>query len=163
LTLAEHLQAEPLQHTRVWLACTGCEEVQHYGAADFFRRHRAELHNPVALVFEMLGRAELSWLTREGVLVPFHADPNLVALAQRLAGDHPEWGAQPTQIMGGNSEMADALMAGVPAITLLCTAPRGEGTYWHQVEDTYDKLDPQVMVRAYAFAQTFIRALDARS
>jgi hypothetical protein len=162
LTLARHLQAEPLQHTRVWLACTGCEEVQHYGAADFFRRHRGELRNPVALVFEMLGCAEPAWLTREGVIVPFHADPHLVAMAQRLASEHPEWGARPTQIMGGNSEMADALMAGVPALTLLCTAPRGEGTYWHQVEDTYDKIDPQVMVRAYDFAWTFIRALDVR-
>lgn len=29
LTLAEALVKQPLQHTRVWLACTGCEEVQH--------------------------------------------------------------------------------------------------------------------------------------
>jgi hypothetical protein len=162
LTLAGHLQAEPLQHTRVWLACTGCEEVQHYGAADFFQRHRGELHNPAAVAFEMLGCAEPAWLTREGVIVPFHADPDLVALAQRLANEHPEWGARPAQIMGGNTETADALMAGVPAVTLLCTGPRGEGTYWHQVADTYDKMDPQVMARAYAFAWTFIRALDVR-
>jgi hypothetical protein len=162
LTLAEHLQAEPLKNTRVWLACTGCEEVQHYGAADFFRRHKGEFHNPVALVFEMLGSAELAWLTREGVIIPFRADPNLVALAERLALEHPEWDAHPAQIMGGNTEMADALMAGVPAVTLLCTDPRGEGTYWHHVEDTYDKMDPQVMARAYAFAWTFIQALDAR-
>jgi hypothetical protein len=162
VTLAEHLQAEPLQHTRVWLACTGCEEVKLYGAADFFQRHRGELHDATALVFEMLGCEEPAWFTWEGLMIPFRADPNLVALVERLAIEHPEWGARPAVGMGGNTEMSSALMAGVPAITLLCMAPRGEGTYWHQVEDTYDKMDPQVMARAYAFAWAFIQAMDAR-
>ena len=41
LTLAETLRNSPAaSYARVWLACTGCEEVQHYGAIDFFRRHR---------------------------------------------------------------------------------------------------------------------------
>ena len=52
----------------LWLACTGCEEVKYYGAADFFRRYRDGLHNPAALVSEMLGCAEPAWLTREGVI-----------------------------------------------------------------------------------------------
>jgi hypothetical protein len=47
--------SQPLLHTRVWLACTGCEEVQHYGAADFFRRHRGELLRPAVIAFETLG------------------------------------------------------------------------------------------------------------
>jgi len=38
LTLAEQLQAEPLQNARVWLLTSGCEEVQHYGAIDFWRQ-----------------------------------------------------------------------------------------------------------------------------
>ena len=29
LTLGEQLLEVPLKHTRVWLVCTGCEEVQH--------------------------------------------------------------------------------------------------------------------------------------
>ena len=41
LALAEALVKQPLRRTRVWLVCTGCEEVRHYGAIDFFRRHRA--------------------------------------------------------------------------------------------------------------------------
>jgi hypothetical protein len=161
LTLAEHLQAEPLQQTRVWLVNTGCEEVQHYGAADFFRRHRGDLRQPMALVFETLGCTAPAWLVKEGIVVPFHADAALVALAERLATEHPQWGARPAQLNGGNTEMADALRAGVPAITLLGSSDQGEPTYWHQVEDTYDKMDAEVMGRAYAFAWTFIRALDA--
>jgi hypothetical protein len=161
LAMAGHLQAEPLQHTRVWLVCTGCEEVQHYGAIDFFRRHRADLQNPVAVVLESLGCAGPAWLTQEGIVVPFHADKDLVALVERLSADHPEWGAYPTRIQGGNTEMADALRAGIPAITFMGMGPHGETPYWHQVEDTFDKMDPEVMERAYAFIWAFAQALDA--
>jgi hypothetical protein len=161
LAMAGQLQAEPLQHTRVWLVCTGCEEVQHYGAIDFFRRHRADLINPVAVVFESLGCAGPAWLTQEGIVVPFHADKDLVALAEQLSADHPEWGAYPTRIKGGNTEMADALRAGIPAITFMGMGPRGELPYWHQVGDTFDKMDPEVMERAYAFIWAFTQALDA--
>jgi hypothetical protein len=163
LALAEHLQAEPLAHTRVWLACTGCEESQHYGAADFFRRHVDGLHHPVAVVFEFLGCAGPAWLTKEGIVIPFHADRDLVALARELSAEHPEWGAYPARINGGNTEMVDALRVGVPAITLIGVGPRGEVPYVHQVHDTYDKMDREVMGRAYAFAWAFIHALDART
>lgn len=162
LALAGHLRAEPLRHTRVWLVCTGCEEVQHYGAIDFFRRHRADFCDPVTVVLESLGCAGPAWLTREGIVVPFCADGDLVALAQELSDEHPEWGAYPAQVKGGNTEMADALRVGIPAITFLGMGPRGETPYWHQVEDTFDKMDPKVMERAYAFIWAFVQALDAR-
>jgi len=161
LALAGHLRAEPLEHTRVWLVCTGCEEVQHYGAIDFFRRHRADFANPVAVIFELMACAGPAWLTREGIVVPFHADKDLVALAEQLSAGHPEWGAYPTQSTGGNTEMADALRAGIPAIAFIGLGPNGETPYWHQAEDTFDKMDPEVMERAYAFVWAFVQALDA--
>ncbi len=46
LTLAEQFAKKPLEHTRVWAVCTGCEEVQHYGMIDFYRRHLADLKSP---------------------------------------------------------------------------------------------------------------------
>jgi hypothetical protein len=45
-TLAEELKRQPLRHTRVFAVCTGCEEVQHYGMIDWYRRHRAEVRDP---------------------------------------------------------------------------------------------------------------------
>ena len=161
LALAQHFQNEPLQNTRVLLVCTGCEEVQHYGAIDFFRRHTSELKNPVAVIFEMLGCAGPSWLTKEGIIIPFKSDHNLVQLAELMADAHPQLGAYASQIKGGNTEMADALRVGVPAITLNGMGPKGEMPYWHQVEDTYDKMDPEVMARTYEFTWEYIRAIDS--
>lgn len=110
----------------------------------------------------MLGCAGPAWLTKEGIVVPFYADRQLVALAEQLAAQHPEWGAYATQINGGNTEMADALRLGIPAITLTGMTPDGNAPYWHQVEDTYDKIDPEVLARAFAFTSAFIGALDER-
>ncbi len=170
LALAGHLRAEPLKHTRVWLACTGCEEVKHYGAIDFYRRHLPELHHPAALVFEMMGIDDLAWAVQEGVIVPFvtQAGADLITLSQQVAAGRPDLRAGPAVIMGGGTEMADAIRFGVPAITLIGTGPHGTGNraqarelYWHQIGDTVDKIDPTVLQRAYTFTWELIQALDA--
>ena len=69
----------------------------------------------------------------------------------------------PAQISGGNTEMADALRLGIPAITLSGQTRDGGMPYWHQVWDTFDKMNPEVLERAYAFTWAFISALDARA
>jgi hypothetical protein len=57
--------------------------------------------------------------------------------------------------------MADALRVGIPAITLNGMGSKGEMPYWHQVEDTFDKMDPEVMARAYEFTWEYIKAIDS--
>ncbi len=91
---------------------------------------------------------------------PFPAGRELVALAERLSQEHPEWGAYPTYMRGGNTEMADALRQHIPAITLAGNDRQHNLPNWHQVGDTFDKISPDVAGRTYDFAWTFIRALD---
>lgn len=160
LALAEEFAVKPLEHTRVWCVCTGCEEVQHYGAIDFFRRHRPQMTAPVGLVFELVGVSGPGWLTQEGIIVPFRSDPGLVRLAERLAGEHPEWEAYPVQISGGNSELADCFRANVPAITLFGLTRSGEAPYWHVAADTFDKIKPSVMEKTYALTRAMIAEID---
>ena len=57
--------------------------------------------------------------------------------------------------------MAAAARAGIPAITLDGFSPEGVAPYWHQVEDTFDKMDPEVMARAYEFTWEYITAIDS--
>jgi hypothetical protein len=161
LALAEEFAVTPLEHTRVWCACTGCEEVQHYGAIDFFRRHRAEMKDPTGLVFELVGVSGPGWLTTEGIIVPFHSDAGLQRLAEKLAAEHPEWDAYPVKITGGNSELADCARANVPAITLFGLTRTGEAPFWHQESDTFDKIKPSVMGKTYALTRAMIDELDS--
>lgn len=160
LTLARHFARAPLEHTRVFAVVTGCEEVQHYGMADFYRRHRAELKDPRAVIFEMLGCAGPSWLVKEGIIVPFRADPVLVATAEKLAAANPAWDAYPSSISGGNTEMADAVRARVPAIALGGKTRGGVLPFWHQRQDTFDRMDPGVMARTWEFTLALIREID---
>ena len=160
LTLAEHFKNNPLQHTRVFAVCTGCEEVQHYGMIDWYKRHRAELKNPHAVVFEMLGCAGPAWLTKEGIIVPFKADTGMVKQVERLTKEHPEWGAYEAKISGGNTEMADAVRVKVPAITFFGMTREGIAPYWHQVGDTFDKMDPAIMEKTWDMVTTFILEMD---
>ena len=160
LALSEVFSAQPLQHTRLWAVCTGCEEVQHYGMIDFYRRHLGELKNPTALIFEMLGCASPGWLTKEGIIVPFKADPRLVQITEELAQQNPAWDAHPAVISGGNTEMADALRCKIPAITITGTTREGVSPYWHQPADTFDKMDPLLMEKTWNLTNAMIRRLD---
>jgi hypothetical protein len=160
LTLAGQIKQNPLQHTRVFAICTGCEEVQHYGMIDFYKRHRRELKDPKAVVFEMLGCAGPAWLTQEGIIVPFKADPGLVGELEELARDHPEWEAYPGKISGGNTEMADAVRFKVPAVTIFGITRDGISPYWHQKDDTFDKMDPSVMERTWEMTTALIHKMD---
>lgn len=161
LALAEHYARSPLQHTCILAVCTGCEEVQHYGMIDFYRRHRGELTNPKAVIFEMLGCAGPAWLTREGIIVPFLPDPGLLRSIEELSSAHPEWGAYPTKISGGNTEMADAVRFKVPAIALFGQTREGVAPYWHQPQDTFDKMNPAIMEKTWALTTSLIAKIDA--
>lgn len=160
LTLAEELAKTPLTHTRVFAVCSGCEEVQHYGMIDFFKRHLSEFRKPKSVVFEMLGCAGPAWLTQEGIIVPFKADPEMKKVLEDLAEKNPQWGAYASKVSGGNTEMADAVRAGIPAITLFGSKPNGEVPYWHQKQDTYDKMDAEVMIRTWELTNAYLKELD---
>lgn len=160
LTLAEELKKQPLEHTRVFAVCTGCEEVQHYGMIDWYRRHRPELKEPSAVVFEMLGVDGPAWLTREGIIVPFKPDPELASACEQIADENPELQAYPVSISGGNTEMADAVRADVPAITLFGLTREGVAPYWHQKEDTFGKMKPDVMQRSWDFTLALLAKID---
>jgi len=162
LTLAEELAATPLSRTRVWLLCSGCEEALHEGAQTFFRLHKPLLVDPRAIAFEMLGCSGPAWMVREGVLLPIYSDRGLRNLAARIAAERPELGAYPGTLQGGVGEMADAMAAGVKAITIVGLTRKGQAPYWHLPTDTVDKMDLTVMNRSYQFARAMVEALDRR-
>ncbi|MCP4164842.1 MAG: Zn-dependent exopeptidase M28 [Chloroflexi bacterium] len=113
------------------------------------------------MVFEMLGCADPLWITKEGIIIPIQSDQKLVQLAEKISEAHPHLGAYPSQIKGGNSEMAAALRVGIPAITLSGMGQMSELPYWHQTADRHDKMDPEVMARAYEFTWEYITAIDS--
>ena len=160
LTLAEELQKNPLENSRVIAVCTGSEETQHYGMIAWYQQHLKTLKKPKAIVFELVGVAGPGYSTQEGIIIPFKADKKLLEKVEYLSNKHPEWGAYPVKISGGNSEMSDALRNNIPAISLFGLTKDGEAPYWHKLEDTYDKINPQVMENVWLLAIALLREID---
>lgn len=160
LTIAEELHKNQLENTRVIAICTGCEEVQHYGMVAWYQQHLQMLKNPKAIVFELVGVAGPGFLTQEGIIIPFKADENLLEKVEDLSNKHPEWGAYPVEINGGTSEMACAIRHKIPAISLFGLTKDGEAPFWHQIEDTFDKMDPQVMENVWSLTMALIQKID---
>jgi hypothetical protein len=83
-----------------------------------------------------------------------------VKTVEKLAAEHPEWEAYPAKISGGNTEMADAVRFNVPAISIIGLTKEGYAPYWHQKADTFDKMDPRVMERAWELTTALIERID---
>ncbi len=97
---------------------------------------------------------------REGIIVPFKSDPALCEIAERLRDEHPEWKAYQAKISGGNSELSDAVRFKVPAICLFGLKPDGEAPYWHQPQDTYEMMNPDVMEHTWEFTWQMVQEID---
>ncbi len=161
LTLASELGSQPLSWSRVWCLCSGCEEALHEGAKSFFAAHRGQMCKPRAVVLEMLGCDGPAWLVKEGFVFPLYSDPVLRQLAARVASDNPDLRARPASLSGGVTEMSDAILSGVPAITLIGLTPEGVGPHWHRRSDTVENMDPAAMLRNYRFVRALLEAMDS--
>lgn len=161
LHIAERLKAEPLAHTEVWAVLSGCEEVGCYGADAFARAHKAELGRAVWIALDGVGsRGRPVFITRETFLLPAPSDPNLVALAERVAATHPELGAEGDTFAGAYTEGAIGVMHGFRVLTLT-SAPRGAVlTEWHRPTDTVENLDADVLARSEQFLWAILREVD---
>jgi hypothetical protein len=85
LALAERLQQEPLAHTEVWLAFTGCEESGCDGMRVFLDEYGEELKEAFFLDFELVGIGErLGYLQSEGILHKQHILAPVEGLAQEV-------------------------------------------------------------------------------
>ncbi len=165
LALAERLRREPLRHTEVWALCTGCEEVGAYGAAAFVRRH-ADLGRPIFIVLDTLGGPGSGpcVLACETMLWPLRSDPGLLALADRIAREHPELGAYRwPNFRGAYTDGAPAIRAGWRVLSLVNLRPDGVLPHWHQPSDVYENVDPGVVARTEAFVWALLRAIDEES
>jgi hypothetical protein len=82
---------------------------------------------------------------------------------EQLSAEHPEWGAYSAAISGGNTEMADGMRFKVPSITIFGISRDGVSPYWHQREDTFDKMNPSVMEKTWQLTWALVKSLDAQA
>jgi hypothetical protein len=163
LALAERLCREPLQHTEVWLAFTGCEETGCDGLLKLLETQGEMLKDALWLDFELVGIGErLVYLSGEGVLRKRRIPK---ALAERL-----ESIAQGTGIP---IQPVSAAWAGVFTETgalwehgfqAACLVSLRQGSdllpEWHRLTDAPDRLEAPALARVHQFAWALLQETD---
>ncbi len=163
LSLAERLSQEPLERSQVWILCSGCEEVACHGVAAFLADHGEELSGAYFIDLEGVGIGELHYATCEGMLKKYPSHPELIAVAEGVAVRRPELGGRPFVIRAGYTETGVVIKRGLKGITLISLNSSGFLSYlpyWHQREDTLDKLEEGALTRAQEFLWEMMKEID---
>lgn len=160
LELAARLVAQPLRNTEVWLAFTGAEETDHRGLKTLLRQHAASLRDAAFIDLEGVGSGDIVYLTRQGLCRPYRPDPELLALAERVAAQRSDLGVQPAE-MTTEDEVRTLHNRRYRAI---CIAGRDPATgvlpHWHRADDTAEAVSEGTMQRATDFVTAMLHELD---
>jgi len=162
LGLAQRLKDQPLAHTEIWLAFTGCEETGCDGLLALLNAHGPELKDALFIDFELVGIGdELVYLRSEGVVRPSRVPPQVEALLARTAQHVP---IHPVSA-AGVSVFTEANAARERGFEAVCLMTRSSGqpalAEWHRLSDLPEKLSAQALGLAHAFAWELLQQVDA--
>ena len=162
LGIAQHLVQKPLEHTKVLLAFTGCEETASYGMGSFLDTHAAELgEDTVYIIIDQVGFGHLCYLTADGLIRKHATHPRALELARAAVDALPD--IITTERVGlAYTDAVPATKRGLVALTLCALPPPGsdESIHWHQMTDTLDHIDPQTLEDTHAFTWQILKVID---
>ncbi|MBN2004985.1 MAG: M28 family peptidase [Anaerolineae bacterium] len=162
LGLAARLKAAPLRHTEVWLAFTGSEESGCVGAHKLLDVYGALLRHAWFLDFEMVGSAEIAYVTRHSGFSKFstyYPDAESVAWAEKTALAHPEFGVHGRDMIIGE-EVGALRSRGYRGICISGVGPDGWLENWHQHSDSVANITSSGLAKAAGFAWEMLGMLD---
>ncbi len=157
--LAMETAAEPLSSTRVVLVLTGCEESGTLGAQALMDRH--DTREWLFLnVDNVAGDGRVRFLTKEGVLATWPADPELVAVAERVATEQPDLRlAAEDSPAGLTYDTSPVHAAGGRGLTF--SVQEGSIPNLHWPTDTYANVDAAGVERTLDSVRAVLLAVDA--
>ncbi|HLF27370.1 MAG TPA: M28 family peptidase [Anaerolineae bacterium] len=163
LSLAERLARAPFQQLEVWAMCSGCEEVGSQGVQAFVKRHRAELPGLIGISIDNVGGkgAGVCYTTVEGMVIPYKPSPELIGLADQIKFERPDFNAYSKPYTTLHTDATCLMVNRVPALSFVGLTPAGAIPNWHQVSDTFDRIDPAPIECTEEFVLELLRRLDA--
>ncbi len=158
LELAQYYRKAPLEETEMWFACVGCEEVGAHGARAFVRRYRDQLADARVLVIDNIAGRDTSprYYLGETMLRPLHPPDDIIAIAEKIALEHPETYAMPFQQKGAYTDATPFHLADIPCLAVVNHRTDGWIPDWHSMTDTIDRIDDTALDRARRFIHALI-------
>jgi hypothetical protein len=164
LSLAERLAHSPLKQTEVWVLCSGCEEVGSHGVQAFVKQHRSELPGLVAINIDNVGGkgAGVCYVSVEGMVIPYKAAPELLGLAATIQAERPDFNAYARPFTTMHTDGTCLMINQVPSLSFVGLTPAGQIPNWHQVTDTFERVDSTTVEQTEEFVLELLRRLDAK-
>lgn len=163
LSLAERLARSPLKNVEVWVMCSGCEEVGSQGVQAFADRYRADLPGLLGISIDNVGGkgAGVCYTTVEGMVIPYKPAPELIGLADRIKVERPDLGAYSKPYTILHTDATCLMVNHVPSLSFVGLRPDGVIPDWHQVTDTFDRIDTRPVEATEEFVLELLKRLDA--
>lgn len=157
-------EAGGLNGWKVWLLLTGCEEVGMAGMSAFLKTHGPELDKTktVFLNFDNLGDGRITYVTGEGMLKLFPADPALVRLAEEIAKEEPFEDVQGRAFTALTLDTLVPRARGFRVLSFMSLNEDGVPWPWHWHDDVLTNVDREDLDRAAEFAWTLLQRLAQR-
>jgi len=162
LSLAERLAHTPLQNIEVWATCSGCEEVGSQGVQAFVKRHRTELPGLLGVSIDNVGGKGVGvcYTRVEGMVIPYKPSPELFDLAEKIKADRPDFNAYALPYTALHTDATCLMVNRVPSLSFVGLTPGGAIPDWHQVTDTFDRINPQAIECTEEFVLELLKRLD---
>ena len=161
LALGERLRQNPLQHTEVWLAFTGCEESGADGMIHLLQQKGEMLQDALMINFELVGIGErLVYLQSEGVLRKQKINPDVERLVREVG---QAFDLEPRNGSGSGvfTETGVVWEHGFEGVCFLAQRP---GSIllpeWHRPSDTPDRLQAETLGRVHDLAWALLQRID---
>lgn len=164
LSLAERLARSPLKQIEVWVLCSGCEEVGSQGVQAFVKRHKSELPGLVAINIDNVGSqgAGVCYISVEGMVIPYKAAPELLCLAETIRAERPDFNAYARPFTTMHTDATCLMVNQVPSLSFVGLRPNGQIPNWHQVTDTFERVDATTVEQTEEFVLELLQRLDTK-
>lgn len=162
LGLGEYFAQNPPENTEIWLAFTGSEEVGLYGVRALLNQYEETLRDAWWIDFEMVGAGDIGFVTRHSslnYLTAYHPHEEMVAIAQKVADEHPDWGIKGTP-MTILEEVLPLRQKGMRAMCVVGIGEDGWLVNWHQHSDNSENIQPESLEKAAKFVQAMCHEID---
>jgi len=157
LELARRLGADKPRRNTLHLLASGAEEAGFFGVKAFMKSHKElDRENTLFINIESIGGGELHWVTSEGCLQRIVTPRAGLALLDDLENKNMIPVLPRAPILSPTDSTALG-KKGLNFVTLVALKDKSAPTNYHQVTDTFDKLDVPTLIAAADIVEKIIR------
>ena len=166
MSLAGQLAKNPLENIEVWALTDGCEEVGGFGVQAFIRKYGGDLKTMSVINLDNIAGkgAGVCYVSREGMLLPLKASPELLSIANEIAeefaAERADLKVYAREFTTLHTDGSVFMLSGVPTLSFLGLTPEGALPDWHQASDTFERVDAKAVEAVETFVLEMLRRMD---